>query len=136
MTVVIDTVEQLLAWAAEEFQVTSDHVLLLPTIDPVRASFQKAGGQLADEDLFKEDKRQPKREGRVVAVGDGKWVHTSEGWQKEPVEAVLGRLYVFTGYGIQEFEHEGLDFVLVRDQEIKVWMRGRDVREGHAMEQS
>jgi chaperonin GroES len=87
-----------------------DRVLVKPfTQDEVKGGGNHYGIVLPDN-VSKEKSAQ----GKVIAVGDGRWV---EG-KLEPVQVKVGDIIIFSKYGYDEVEHDDEDLYLLKEENI------------------
>lgn len=90
-----------------------DRVLVRPfTEEDLRQAQGKrpSFGIILPESVTKEKSAQ----GKVLAVGEGKWV---EG-KLIPVRIKVGDMVIFSKYGYDEVEHEGVELYLLKEENI------------------
>ena len=90
-----------------------DRVLVRPfTEDALRQAQGKSSlsGIILPDSVTKEKSAQ----GKVLAVGEGKWVDG----RLVPVRVKVGEVVIFSKYGYDEVEHEGEELYLLKEENI------------------
>ncbi len=90
-----------------------DRVLVKPFTEEALRKAQGKNfphGIILPESITKEKSAQ----GRVVSVGDGKWVDG----KLIPIGVKTGDVIIFSKYGYDEVEHEGEEFYLLKEENI------------------
>ena|SRR3989344_8609706 len=88
-----------------------DRVLVRPfTEEEVKGEKKGHYGIFIPDTVSKEKSAQ----GKVLAVGEGKWV---EG-KLVPVRIKVGDTVIFSKYGYDEVEHEGVELYLLKEENI------------------
>lgn len=91
----------------------SDRVLVRPfTEDALR----QAQGKKSSLDFILPDSvtKEKSAQGKVLAVGEGKW---ADG-KLVPVRIKVGDVVIFSKYGYDEVEHEGVELYLLKEDNI------------------
>lgn len=90
---------------------SGDRVLVRPfSEDEVKGDKKNHYGIVIPDTVSKEKSAQ----GEVLAVGEGKWMDG----QLVPVRIKVGDIVIFSKYGYDEVEHEGVELYLLKEDNI------------------